>query len=47
MVGQTFEVWEIDDYDRLCVMKRFAGDTPDSTIFHEIALDSDEFEIAS
>jgi hypothetical protein len=45
MIGETFEVCEIDDYGRPCVTKRFQGDTEDSVNFHEIALDPNEFEI--
>lgn len=44
MVGETFEVFEIDDHAHPCVMKEFPGDTQDRTTFHSIALDSDEFE---
>ena len=47
MVGQCFEVWEIDEYGRPCVMKQFPGETPDSADFHEVALDPDEYELVA
>lgn len=45
MVGNTLEVREIDEYGRPCVMKEFVCAEPDATLFHEIALDADEFEV--
>jgi hypothetical protein len=45
MVGETFEVEDIDEYGRPNVWKRFPGDSDDAVSFHSIALDPDEFEI--
>jgi hypothetical protein len=47
MVGETFEVEEIDEYGRPNIWKRFPGDSDDSVTFHSIALDPDEFEVVS
>jgi hypothetical protein len=44
MVGETFEVEEIDEYGRPTIWKRFPGDSDDSVTFHSIALDPHEFE---
>ena len=45
MIGETFEVDEIDEHGRPCVTKLFPGETEDTATLHSIALNPDEFEV--